>query len=127
MDVASLESLIGALSSTDDAEVVAALDLLARRKRTRLVPLLILYHPAEAVLVRALDLFTDARREDVAGMALKLLGHPSGEVRAAALRALPAPEAAGRGSRLASEIPHHWCAAPPWSRSPRQAAASSGG
>src|SRR5262249_50718484 len=46
VDLASLETLIGALNSADDHEVLAAIDLLAAEGRTRLVPGLILYHPS---------------------------------------------------------------------------------
>ena len=57
VDLASLETLIGALNSADDHEVLAAIDLLAAEGRARLVPVLILYHPSQAVVLRALQLF----------------------------------------------------------------------
>ena len=46
LDLGSLESLIAALNSADDHEVLAALSLLEERGRANLVPALILYHAA---------------------------------------------------------------------------------
>lgn len=87
LDLGSLESLFGALNSADDAEVLAALDLLAEEGRVRLVPALILFHPSPAVVLRALDLFESAERSDYVPIADRLLSHANPEVRAAALRA----------------------------------------
>jgi AAA family ATP:ADP antiporter len=87
LDLVSLEALFASLSSRDDAEVVAALDLLHAEGRTRLVPALILYHPTPAVVLRALVLFEEAGRTDFLPVADRLLQHPDPEVRAAALRA----------------------------------------
>ena len=63
LDLVSLETLFASLNSRDDGEVIAALDLLHAEDRTRLVPALILYHPAPAVVLRALELFERARAE----------------------------------------------------------------
>lgn len=88
LDMASLETLIAALSSTDDDRVVAAMELLERTERAHLVPPLILYHPSAAIVVRALDLFTRAARADVAPLVQRLLSHADSAVRAAAMRAV---------------------------------------
>ncbi|HUL77069.1 MAG TPA: HEAT repeat domain-containing protein, partial [Vicinamibacteria bacterium] len=87
LDLGSLEALFVALNSPDDAEVMAAMDLLAAETRTRLIPALVLYHPSPTVVTRALDLFVDSGRTDFLPIADRLLRHPDAEVRAAALRA----------------------------------------
>jgi hypothetical protein len=87
LDLGSLETLIAALNSQDDAEVLGAMELLAEEGRTRLVPALILYHPSRPVVHRALELFEASRREDFLPIADRLLAHPDEELRAAALRA----------------------------------------
>jgi len=96
LDLASLEALIAALSSPDDDEVLAAIDLLAQQDRVRLIPALIFYHPSARVVVRALELFSRVGREDLLPLTSRLLEHPEPEVRAATLRSLawmaPDPE-----------------------------------
>ena len=96
LDLGSLETLMRSLSSPADARVLAALDILEERRRTSLVPTLILYHPAPAVVTRALEMFTKEGREHFVPLAERLLGHEEAEVRAAALRSLswmdPRPE-----------------------------------
>jgi ATP/ADP translocase len=87
LDLGSLEALFAALNSQDDAEVVAALDLLASEGRVRLIPALILYHPSQAVVLRALELFETSGRGDFVPIADRLLDRPAPELRAAALRA----------------------------------------
>jgi ATP/ADP translocase len=87
LDLGSLEMLFSALNSAEDAEVLAALDLLADEGRTRLIPALVLYHPSRAVVLRALDLFALDGRSDFLPVADRLLSHADAEVRAAALRA----------------------------------------
>jgi ATP/ADP translocase len=87
VDLVSLETLFGALNSADDHEVRAAMDLLAEEGRARLIPALILYHPSQRVVLRALELFTLDRRVDFLPVAERLMGHADAEIRAAALRA----------------------------------------
>jgi AAA family ATP:ADP antiporter len=87
LDLVSLEILIAALSSSDDAAVLGALDLLEAEDRARLVPALILYHPSRAVVLRALAIFEKSLRQDFVLIADRLLAHADPEVRAAALRA----------------------------------------
>ncbi len=90
LDLASLETLIAALGKPDEREVIAALDLLAAKDRTRLVPALILYHPSPAVVRRALDMFDAAGRTDHLGLLGHLLEHEDAAVREAALLRTPA-------------------------------------
>jgi AAA family ATP:ADP antiporter len=97
MDLASLETLMAALNSNNDEEVQAALDVLAEQERAHLIPALILYHPSTTVVIRALEIFTTAGRQDFLGIMERLFEHPEPEVRAAALRshawvAAPRPE-----------------------------------
>lgn len=87
VDLVSLETLIGALNSADDHEVVAAMDLLAEAGRARLIPALILYHPSQKVVLRALDLLAADGRADFLPVAERLGRHADAELRAAALRA----------------------------------------
>ena len=87
VDLGSLEMLFGALNSADDHEVLAAMDLLAEEGRARLIPALILYHPSQRVVLRALELFTLDRRVDFLPVAERLMRHADAEIRAAALRA----------------------------------------
>ena len=88
MDLVSLETLFASLNSRDDAEVLAALDLLDAEARTHLVPALVLYHPTPAVAIRALELFEGSGRRDFVPIAERLLESPAPEVRTAALRVL---------------------------------------
>lgn len=96
LDVASLETLILALGSDNANEVVAALEVLAREERARLVPTFILFHPTASVVERALTLFTQQRRASAVPAIDRLLHHPEARVRAAAVgaRAALAPDAA---------------------------------
>lgn len=87
LDMASLEQLVAALDSHDDAEVLGALDLLEAEDRTRAIPSLILFHPSRAVVLRALTLFEEAGRDNVVATIDRMLDHTDAEVRAAALRA----------------------------------------
>ena len=87
MDLASLETLLTHLNSADDSEVVAALDMFAEQERVHLIPALVLYHPSDAVVLRALDLFTVSGRQDFLAILGRLLEHDAPAVRAAALRA----------------------------------------
>ncbi len=88
LDVASLETLIQALDSDDDDKVIAALDVLEREGRAKLIPALILYHPSESVVIRALALFTTAERKSVVSHVRKLLEHSSTQVRSMAVAAI---------------------------------------
>ncbi len=87
VDLVSLETLFAALNSADDNEVLAAMDLLAEEGRARLIPALILYHPSQRVVLRALETFAGEGRSDFLPVADRLLRRADPEIRAAALRA----------------------------------------
>ncbi|HKU36507.1 MAG TPA: Npt1/Npt2 family nucleotide transporter [Polyangiales bacterium] len=87
LDVASLETVLTALDSPDDNEVLAALDVLERERKARLVPALILHHPSEAVVLRALGLFARVRRKDAVYAIDRLFEHASLRVRCDAIAA----------------------------------------
>lgn len=87
LDLASLEALFAALGSNDDGEVLAAMDVLAEQGRGRLIPSIVLYHPSQQVVLRALAIFERSGRADFAPAAAHLLGHSEPAVRAAALQA----------------------------------------
>lgn len=87
LDLRTLETLMAALSSEHDGEVVAALDMFAAYDRVNLIPALIVFHPSPAVVLRAFELFTDAERADLRPLAARLLNHADHDVRAAAVRA----------------------------------------
>ncbi len=125
LDQDALETLLFALNSSRDSEVLAALNLLAEQQRARLVQALILYHPSPPVVLRALDIFVAAKRTDFVPIADRLMiEHPLVEVRTAALRArslvrpdekllrsLLVAETAGpemRATALVSLISGHW-------------------
>jgi ATP:ADP antiporter, AAA family len=86
-DVGSLETLVRALDSENDGDVIAALDVLAAEGKARLVPVLILYHPSDAIVERALEIFTKAQRKNVVPIIDRLAEHSSPRVRAATLAA----------------------------------------
>lgn len=88
LDLASFEALVSALSSADDLEVLAAIDLFAAYGKTNLVPALILYHPSREVVIRAFELFARTERNDVRRLMGRLLKHDDPEIRSAALRAV---------------------------------------
>jgi hypothetical protein len=87
LDVASLETLIASLDSDRDPEVIAALEVLEREQKVHLVPGLILHHPSDHIVERALDIFTRTRRRNVVHVIDRLLEHPSPRVRAATIAA----------------------------------------
>ena len=81
MDVTSIEMLTDSLSSPDEAEALAALDLLGGDR----VPALVLYHPSEAVVRRALALIARNPRPELARVVGHLIDHHDPQIRAAAL------------------------------------------
>ncbi len=104
-DVASLETLISALDSTNDQEVLAALEVLEAEGKARLVPGLILHHPSEEVVRRALSLFASSRRSNVVPTIDRLLDHDNPQIRAAAVaaRSVIDPDEAPLRMRLSLE------------------------
>jgi ATP:ADP antiporter, AAA family len=84
LDATSIELLTESLASPDELEASAALDLLASRGR---IPALVLYHPREVVVHRALSLLEGQLRPDVARVLGHLIEHSDPKIRAAALAA----------------------------------------
>ena len=103
--MASLETLIAALDSENDQEVLAALGMLERERKTRFIPALILHHPSEQVVVRALSILTHTGRANLARVLSRVVEHPSPKVRAASIAALSvlAPDVARLRERLERE------------------------
>lgn len=87
LDLHSLESLMTALNSDRDEEVLAALELLADYDRVRLIPALVLYHPSPQVVLRALELLSRSGRSDHLPIVRRLREHADPEVQAAATHA----------------------------------------
>jgi ATP:ADP antiporter, AAA family len=89
LDLGSIEAVMDALSSPDPQRVTAAIGILQDKGRSRLIPGLILFHDAEAVLLRALELGLATDRHDwIPLMKSRLLSHPAEAVRAATVRTL---------------------------------------
>jgi AAA family ATP:ADP antiporter len=93
LDLTAVQALLEALARPDPDDVIAAMNLLAERGRSRLIPALILYHDSQLVLRRALELFSTSERRDWLALGERLLSHPELEVRLAAVRALALVEA----------------------------------
>jgi hypothetical protein len=87
LDLTSLEMLVEALAKPEANEVIAAMNVLAERKREKLIPALILHHSDEAVLIRALELFGGTDRKDWLPLGELLLNHDNPRVQQAAVRA----------------------------------------
>jgi AAA family ATP:ADP antiporter len=88
LDLGSIEAVMDALSSPDPTRVTAAMGILQEKGRSRLIPGLILFHDAEAVLLRAVELAMETSRRDWIPLMQRLLVHPSESVRAATVRTL---------------------------------------
>jgi len=86
LDLASLEKVIERLNSVNDAEVIAALDVLEEQERTHLVPPLILYHPSSTVVLRALRLFATTQRIQTLPILERMEAHENATIRAAVVR-----------------------------------------
>lgn len=84
LDSDSVELLTESLASPDEVEALAALELLAHGNH---VPALVLYHPRESVVHRALSLLEGQLRPDVARVLGHLIEHSDPKLRAAALAA----------------------------------------
>ncbi|HKO52062.1 MAG TPA: MFS transporter [Polyangiaceae bacterium] len=87
LDLTSLEMLVEALAKPEANEVIAAMNVLAERKREKLIPALILHHSDAAVLIRALELFGGTDRRDWLPLGERLLTHDNPRVQQAAVRA----------------------------------------
>lgn len=93
LDQAALETLIAALDSPEDAEVLAALALLEREKKAHLVPALILHHPSLEVMTHAVSLFLRTRRVGVVSTLDRVAVDAALDRRAAAIVARQALQA----------------------------------
>jgi ATP:ADP antiporter, AAA family len=85
LDATSMELLVESLSSPDEPEALAALELLVQRGGR--VPALVLYHPARHVVRRALALLVVEGRRDLVPVLGYLVAHADPQIRAAALAA----------------------------------------
>ncbi len=85
LDRDALDLLGESLASPDEIEALAALDLLARRGGR--VPALVLYHPRQRVVRRALALLGADLGPDAVLPLAHLIDHPDPEIRADALAA----------------------------------------
>src|SRR5262249_16333718 len=88
IDVTSAEVLVERMASRDPSQVIAAMQILARRGRDRLISALVLYHGDEAVLAEALAIFDQRGGWTGTRLAEPLLAHPADPVRIAAVEAL---------------------------------------
>ncbi|MEM7674620.1 MAG: hypothetical protein AAF449_01315 [Myxococcota bacterium] len=88
LNIESVAVVVEALSSRDEDRAIAAIDLLEANQQHQVIPALILYHEAPAVLIRALEVIALPARKDWIPLAERLLEHAQPEVRTAALRAL---------------------------------------
>lgn len=86
LDVPALEILVASLGSADDAEALAALDVLESYEKQHLVSPLMVHHPSPPVALRALELLAASGRDDLPRLVDRALGHPDPDVRAAVLR-----------------------------------------
>jgi AAA family ATP:ADP antiporter len=87
-DPESLETLVRALNHSDDRYVKSAISLLEDRGQTDLIPTLILYHPSDAIVEQAIEVFARAKRGDFAMHTGRLLDHDTADIRAATTRAI---------------------------------------
>ena len=92
LDRHSLDVLLSALNSDQDAEVLAAIDIFDRHGRTDSMPVLLLYHPSVEVRSRALEAFAEASDLRFIPVARRMLSDEEPDIRAAALRALTAAD-----------------------------------
>ena len=87
LDLESAGSLVRALSDPDERRALAAMQLLVERGQSDLISSLIVYHPSPKVVVRAIDVFSSASRDDLPALLGHLIEHEEANVRAAAVRA----------------------------------------
>lgn len=85
LDARSVQMLMSALASPDEAEAAAALDLLLLNGES--LPALVLYHPSSMIVRRALGSLEGQLRPDVSRVLEQLTSHADPQIRAAALAA----------------------------------------
>jgi hypothetical protein len=88
LDLASAEVVVEALSSPDDKRVIAAVKVLQRHNRSRLIPALLLHHDSPEVIAVALDAVAVKPRTDWIPLTKRLLDADHPLIRIAAIRAL---------------------------------------
>ena len=110
LDARSVQMLMSALASPDEAEAAAALDLLLLREEN--VPALVLYHPSPTIVRRALASLDGKLRPDVSRVLERLTAHADPQIRAGRSRRRVAQLIAAliRGARERAG-----CRAPRWS------------
>jgi hypothetical protein len=77
LDLSAVETILESLASPEEAQVVAAIDLLAHTRKNRLLPALILYHESPVVLEHALAVFATDTRVSPRGPAPRRDGPPA--------------------------------------------------
>jgi len=82
----SLETVIEALNSENDGEVLAALEVLGEEGKTKLIPALIVHHPSREVVLRAVEVLREAGSPRLPKIVRALVESDDPELRAAALR-----------------------------------------
>ncbi|MFB6264829.1 MAG: HEAT repeat domain-containing protein [Bradymonadaceae bacterium] len=87
LDVDSLAALISRLGSRDDDEVLAAIDLLESDGQIEALPSLILYHPSDRIVLRALRVFVEHDESEVVSALERRSSDASPALRAALLSA----------------------------------------
>lgn len=106
-DLEAVETLVTGLSSTEDAEVIAAMEILSESGKIRLVPTTMIFHPGKAVMRRALQLLSaDPKRPDLPRAVARLSADPDPRVRAVCL-AVAAAVAGDAGERLEASLSDH--------------------
>lgn len=88
LDLASLEVVLVALNSPDEAEATTAIHLLQAQGKAHLIPPLILFHPSLSVSLAGIAALETSSRPDVIGLLERLLDSEDPARRAAALRVL---------------------------------------
>jgi AAA family ATP:ADP antiporter len=84
---ATLQAMLEAFSSPDDAVVCGALDFLVVHGNVRLVPAVMVDHPSRTVATHALDILVTAQRADVPRIIEHLTNHRDPVIRVSALKA----------------------------------------
>lgn len=86
IDLDALETLLSALNSPNEAEVIASLDLLHDVGKLHLVPDVILFHPQPEVVLKAMPWMVELRKDAIKPILDRLVVSGAPQVRAAALR-----------------------------------------
>ncbi|MFT6158138.1 MAG: AAA family ATP:ADP antiporter [Myxococcota bacterium] len=79
LDLASVETLLAALNSDVDRDVLVAVDILHRQGKASIIPALILHHPSDEVVAGACRVFAEAGRKDVVPLIDRLLANAAAQ------------------------------------------------